>query len=249
MPRQPAAPRSVITRVTCPSTQDIIRDEALAGAPAGTIAVTDHQSAGRGRRGRTWEAPPGRALMLSYLARPSRPLAELGPLALVVGIVIAERLPVPTRLRWPNDLVIGGGKTGGILVELVTPPAGAPFAVIGIGINANLTAAELPPTDRLPATSLLVEGGVEVDRVALLESIAVGLDDALAAFDHTGFAPFASRFAQLDALAGHRLALRLGADEATGVAAGVDADGRLLLRDEDGAVRSYAAGEVERVLD
>ena len=72
-------------------------------------------------------------------------------------------------------------------------------AVIGIGINANLTAAELPPTDRLPATSLLVEGGVEVDRVALLESIAVGLDDALAAFDHTGFAPFASRFAQLDA--------------------------------------------------
>jgi BirA family biotin operon repressor/biotin-[acetyl-CoA-carboxylase] ligase len=245
----PGGTRNVIARVTCPSTQDIVRDEALAGAPAGTIAVTEHQSAGRGRRGRTWEAPPGKALMLSYLARPGRPPAELGPLALVVGIVVAERLPVPTRLRWPNDLVIGGGKTGGILVELVTPPAGPPFAVIGIGINANLERDELPPTDRLPATSLLVEGGAEVDRIALLESIAAGLDEGLSLFDRDGFAPFLPRWAALDALAGERLVLRLGDREAAGTAAGVDDAGRLLLRRDDGALEAHAAGEVERVLD
>ena len=240
-----AAPqRNVITRVSCPSTQDIVRDEALAGAPAGTIAVTDHQSAGRGRRGRTWSDPPGKALMFSYLARPARALAELAPLTLVVGVVVAESLPVPTLLRWPNDLVIGGGKVGGILVELVTPTDGAPFAVIGIGINANLTADELPPTDRLPATSLLVEGGAEVDRVALLERIASGLDAALALFDRDGFAPFLPRYAALDALAGHTIALRLPDGEQSGTAEGVDTDGRLRVQG-----RAFSAGEVERVLD
>ena len=239
----------MLTRVSCPSTQDIVRDEALAGAPAGTVAVTDHQTAGRGRRGRTWASPPGKALMFSYLARPTRPLAELGPLALVVGVAVAERLPVPTRLRWPNDLVIGGGKTGGILVELVTPPSGDPFAIVGIGINANLTADELPPTDRLPATSLLVEGGTEVDRPALLVELAQGLDDALALFDAEGFAPFLPRFAALDGLAGEAIVLRVGERDVAGRATGVDAAGRLLLDAGDGAVSAYAAGEVERVLD
>lgn len=244
-----ASQRNVITRVTCPSTQDIVRDEALAGAPAGTICVTDHQSAGRGRRGRTWEAPPGKALMLSYLARPERALAELAPLTLVVGIVVAEALPVPTRLRWPNDLVIDAGKVGGILVELVTPPDGPPFAVVGIGINANLTADELPPTDRLPATSLLVEGGAEVDRIALLEVLGAGLDAAFAVFDTGGFAPFAERYAALDGLAGHRVTLRLPQAEATGTAIGVNATGHLRLLIEGGAEQTFAAGEVERVLD
>ena len=239
----------MLTRVSCPSTQDIVRDEALAGAPAGTVAVTDHQTAGRGRRGRTWASPPGKALMFSYLARPTRPLADLGPLALVVGVAVAERLPVPTQLRWPNDLVIGGGKTGGILVELVTPPSGDPFAIVGIGINANLTADELPPTDRLPATSLLVEGGAEVDRPALLVELAQGLDDALALFDAEGFAPFLPRFAELDGLAGEAIVLRVGERDVAGRATGVDAAGRLLLDAGDGAVSAYAAGEVERVLD
>ena len=131
------------------------------------------------RRGRTWSDPPGKALMFSYLARPTRALAELSSLSLVVGIAVAESLPLPTQLRWPNDLVVAGGKVAGILVELVTPATGPPFAIIGIGINANLTRDELPPTDRLPATSLLVEGGVEIDRIALLESLAARLDAAL----------------------------------------------------------------------
>ena len=91
-----------------------------------------------------------------------------------------------------SSVVLGAGKVAGILVELVTPADQPPFAVIGIGINANLTADELPPTDRLPATSLLVEGGAEVDRIALLEAIATVLDDAVTLFDAEGFAPFVS---------------------------------------------------------
>lgn len=235
--------RILIALDACPSTQDVVREQALQGAPAGTVCTAEHQTAGRGRRGRTWTETPGTALMFSYLARPARPPAELGPLSLVVGISLAETLPLGPRLRWPNDLVLGDRKLGGILVELATPPDAAPFAVIGVGINANLTAEQLPPTDRLPATSLLVEGGAPVDRTALRERLLGALDRDLAAFDRDGFGAFAARWAALDQLAGRELELRLPDGVVAGRCEGVEGDGRLLL---DG--RAYAAGEVERVL-
>lgn len=241
-------PRNVITRASCPSTQDIARDEALAGAPAGTAVITDHQTAGRGRRGRTWTDPPGTALMFSYVARSQRPLAELGALPLVAGIAIAESLPGQPRVRWPNDLVLDGGKVAGILVEAVTPTQGDPFAIIGVGINANLTPEQLPPTDRLPATSLRIATGAEVDRVALFDVVAGHLDACLAAFDADGFAPLIPRFDALDDLAGRALELRLPDGSVHGIARGVDAGGRLLL-EVDGAICPFSAGEVERVVD
>jgi len=239
----------VITRASCPSTQDIVREEALAGAPTGTICVTDHQTAGRGRRGRTWSDPPGKALMFSYLARVARAPEELATLSLIVGIVVAESLPLQPRLRWPNDLVLNGGKVAGILVELVTPPDQPLFAIIGIGINANLTAEELPPTDRLPATSLLVEGGAEIDRIALLEALANSLDEAVALFSREGFAPFVARYAALDGLAGHAITLKLPQESVAGTAVGIDARGQLVLRLTTGSEQAFSAGEVERVLD
>ncbi len=238
----------MITRPSCPSTQDLLRDEALAGAPAGTAVITDHQTAGRGRRGRTWSDPPGKALMFSYLARPTLPVADLSPLALVVGIAVAEALPVAATLRWPNDLIVEGAKVAGILVELVTPSDGPPFAIIGIGINANLTEEELPPTDRLPATSLLLHTGGEVDRAALFETIAAGLDAILEEFNVHGFAGLLERYAALDGLAGHEITLRLADREVAGTAAGVDAIGRLLITTARGS-EALLAGEVERVLD
>jgi BirA family biotin operon repressor/biotin-[acetyl-CoA-carboxylase] ligase len=235
--------RILIALAACPSTQDIVRERALAGAPAGSVCTAEHQTAGRGRRGRTWAETPGTALMFSYLARPTRPPAELGPLPLVVGISLAESLPLGPRLRWPNDLVLGDRKLGGILVELATPADAAPFAVIGVGINANATAEQLPPTDRLPATSLRVEGGEPVDRAALRTRLLAALDRDLAAFDRDGFGPFAARWAALDQLTGRDLELRLPDGVVVGRCEGVDGDGRLLV-----GGRPYAAGEVERVL-
>ena len=148
-----------------------------------------------------------------------------------------------------HDLVLNDGKVAGILVELVTPPDQPLFAIIGIGINANLTAEELPPTDRLPATSLLVEGGVEIDRIALLERLGDGLDAALAQFDRDGFASFVPRYAALDGLAGHMITLKLPQESRAGTAVGIDASGRLILRLADGSEQTFSAGEVERVLD
>lgn len=246
---QQKSSRHVITRVSCPSTQDIIREEALLGAPAGTVAITDHQTQGRGRRGRTWSAPAGKALMFSYLARPRRPLAELGTLSLVIGIVLCENLPIASHVRWPNDLVADGGKVAGVLVELITPREGDPFAIVGIGINANITREELPETDRLPATSLLLISGCEIDRGALFEQVVNALDTALALFDLEGFAAFRSRYELVDGLRGHLLVLRLPDRDIIGTAEGVDVTGRLILRLPDGVSETFAAGEVERVID
>jgi BirA family biotin operon repressor/biotin-[acetyl-CoA-carboxylase] ligase len=110
-------------------------------------------------------------------------------------------------------------------------------------------ADELPPTDRLPATSLLVEGGEEIDRIALLDTLGDGLDAALELFDREGFTPFVARYSALDGLAGHAITLKLPHESLSGTAVGIDAIGQLLLRLPDGSEQAFSAGEVERVLD
>jgi BirA family transcriptional regulator, biotin operon repressor / biotin---[acetyl-CoA-carboxylase] ligase len=233
----------------CPSTQDIARAAAATGAPEGFIAVADHQTAGRGRRGRTWSDAPGQALMFSVLLRPEAPTAELSPLALVLGIAVAEALPVPARLRWPNDVVVDGAKVAGILTELETPAGGGRYVVAGIGINVNAPPDDLPETDRLPATSLLAETGTAHDRLALLHAVTDRIQATYREWEALGFAALFDRFRALDDLAGREVVLQLGDGIAEGVAAGVDAAGRLVLELADGSERRLDAGEVVRVDD
>jgi len=233
----------------CPSTQDIVRAAAANGAPEGFVAVADHQTAGRGRRGRTWSDEPGQALMFSLLLRPEAPTAELAPLALVLGIAVAEALPVAARLRWPNDVVAGGAKLAGILTELETPADGGRYVVAGIGINVNTPPADLPETDRLPATSLLVETGGPCDRLALLHAVTGRIQATYREWEERGFTALFDRFRALDELAGRDVALQLGDGVAEGVAAGVDAAGRLVVQLPDGSERRLDAGEVVRVDD
>ncbi len=231
----------------CTSTQDIVRAVAGTLGPEGFIAVADHQTAGRGRRGRTWADEPGESLMLSLLLRPDVPVDSLAPLALVAGIAVAEALPIAARLRWPNDVVIGGAKVAGILAELETPARGDPYVVLGIGINVNIAAAKLPATDRLPATSLLVETGERHDRLTLLLAVTTRLQAAYREWEELGFSALFDRFRALDDLAGREVEVQLGDELLVGLAAGVDESGRLVVAvgDED---RRVDAGEVVRVV-
>jgi BirA family transcriptional regulator, biotin operon repressor / biotin---[acetyl-CoA-carboxylase] ligase len=233
----------------CASTQDIVRASAAAGAPEGFLAVTEFQSAGRGRQGRAWVAPPGQCLLASLLLRPHTPPERLAALNLVAGIAVAEALPVAARVRWPNDVVVGGAKVAGVIAELETLPGRAPTVALGIGINVNVPAAELPETDRLPATSLLVETGRELDRLQLLHEVIDRLQAAYREFEELGFRALLDRWAALDALAGHEVTLDLGASARSGTVLGVDANGRLLVRGDDGADHAYASGEIVRVQD
>lgn len=232
----------------CGSTQDIVRAAAARDAPEGFLAVADHQTAGRGRSGRTWFSEPRQSLLFSLLLRPDTPAARLAPVTLVAGLAVAEALPVDAHVRWPNDIVVGGAKLAGILAELDTRPDGTSVVFLGVGVNVNVPAGDLPETDRLPATSLLVELGAPLDRMSLLQDVIESFQAAYREFEDHGFRALYDRYAGLDALVGAEVTLQLGHGTVTGRGAGVDADGRLVLELPHGR-RPFAAGEVVRVVD
>ena len=155
----------------CASTQRLLDpDEA-----EGTTAATDLQTQGRGRLGRTWEAPPGRALLFSVLLHPRPPMALWPELSLVAGDAVAaalrEQTGVPAELSHPNDVLIEGRKVAGIL-----PEASVGRVVLGIGVNVNQTTEELPAETPKPATALRVETGREWPRAPLLAAILLELE-------------------------------------------------------------------------
>jgi BirA family transcriptional regulator, biotin operon repressor / biotin---[acetyl-CoA-carboxylase] ligase len=159
----------------CESTQR----ELAADAPEGAVAVAEEQTAGRGRLGRPWHAPPGTSILVSINLRPAVDVPRLPELSVVAGVATAEAIAQETGLQpevhFPNDLLIGGRKVAGILAE-----ARDDRVVLGIGINANLSEDELPTDVGTPATSLSIESGGPVDRAdllaALLEQLEVHYD-------------------------------------------------------------------------
>ena len=211
------------------------------------LLVAEHQTAGRGRLGRTWKSVPGASLTFS-LALPMR-MANWSGLSLAVGVAIADALepdPVPgaprISLKWPNDLWLMhapgvGVKFGGILIETVA--AGAQrLAVIGIGLNV----LPLEPTDTGTEFGALQEFEPQANAPALLERVALPLVKALKLFEREGFGAFAERYAARDLLRGQPIRTTL-ADVPEGIAKGVSNEGALLVQTAAG-LQSISSGEV-----
>ena len=156
---------------SCPSTQRLIAEDDVEG----TTAVTDHQTQGRGRLGRIWEDVPGRSILLSVLLRPQPPMPLWPQLSLVAGEAVARAVRAQTgvdaTLRHPNDVVVAGRKFVGVL-----PEARPGRVVLGIGVNVNQSADELPSDTAKPPTSLRIELGREVERAPLLAAILFELE-------------------------------------------------------------------------
>jgi BirA family biotin operon repressor/biotin-[acetyl-CoA-carboxylase] ligase len=151
---------------TTPSTQKLLPED----APEGATVAADQQTAGRGRLGRSWEAPPGRALLFSVLLRPELPMERWPELSAVAGEAVAAALRAETGLfavlAYPNDVLIEGRKAVGVL-----PEASPGRVVLGIGVNVNQVADELPADAAKPPTSLRLELGRELERAPLLAAI------------------------------------------------------------------------------
>jgi BirA family transcriptional regulator, biotin operon repressor / biotin---[acetyl-CoA-carboxylase] ligase len=216
--------RPYVWRDECPSTQDLARD-----LPHGGVGATDHQTAGRGRRGRRWEVPPGAGLLFSLSLEPRTPPERLPPFSLVAAEAVAATCHARAMVRWPNDVVVDGRKLAGVLPELRNGRL-----VLGVGINAEMSEEQLPGDARVPPTSLRLLTGAPVDRVGLLAEVLAELERRFDAFEREGF-PGLER----DELRGRRVRL---AGDAAGVSQGVDGEGRLVV---DG--RAFSSAEVERV--
>jgi BirA family transcriptional regulator, biotin operon repressor / biotin---[acetyl-CoA-carboxylase] ligase len=157
----------------CTSTQRLLHDD----DPEGAIAVAEEQTEGRGRLGRTWHAPARTSVLVSVLLRPEIEPSRLPELSLVAGGAVAEAIAdvtgIDPAIKFPNDVLVGGKKVAGILAE-----SSEGRVVLGVGVNANQTAEELPVDAQTPPTSLRVELGEPVDRAALLAAILLRLESA-----------------------------------------------------------------------
>jgi BirA family biotin operon repressor/biotin-[acetyl-CoA-carboxylase] ligase len=224
------------------STNAVVADRAREGAPPWTVVVTEHQTAGRGRLDRSWDAPDRAALTFSTLLRPESPGSEWPWLPLVTGVAVTgalQELGVPATLKWPNDVLTAGRKVAGILVERLDTSTG-PAAVVGIGLNVHQRQEELPvPT----ATSVELAMGTAPDRTELLLAILDRLRQQYDAWSAGGGA--AVRVAYLSACetVGRHVRVALPGDETlAGAATDVDEAGRLVV-----AGRPVAAGDVVHV--
>ena len=207
------------------STSTRARELALAGAPHGTLVTAAEQSAGRGRQGRTWSAPAGRALLLSLVLREPPSL-----LPLAAALAVADVCGPGARIKWPNDVWLDGRKAAGILVE------GRPFegwAILGIGLNVAMRAEDFPAELRATATGL---GRKPAELEPALAELLAALERRLAEDRDATLGAWGER----DALLGREIRWNGG----RGVAAGVDASGQLVVELPAGGTTSLAAGEV-----
>jgi len=233
-----------------PSTNAYLLDAARIGAAHQTVVFTEVQTAGRGRRGRTWLAPAGKSLAFSMLWRSGRTVAELSGLSLAVGVMLVDAFRqagvAQAQVKWPNDILVSGAKLAGILIELAGDMLGPSVAVIGVGVNvggAREVQGMLEKDLNQPVTDIASHGST-VTRTDLAVSLLKALNSGLARFEITGFAGFLEEWNACHTYHGETVTLLLASgDTATGQVEGVDALGALQLRTPSG-VRAYHSGEV-----
>jgi BirA family biotin operon repressor/biotin-[acetyl-CoA-carboxylase] ligase len=220
------------------STQDLVREAALAGAAEGWTVVTDWQRQGRGRLGRQWVTAPGRDLLFSVLLRPGRQMLSLLPL--LAGIAVAQGLNEVTGLqidlKWPNDLLLEGKKVAGILLE----HGPEEVAALGVGVNVNSGPGELPPQASSAAFAL----GHPLRREALLVGILTAVGAALQRSRAEGQGWVVQSWRQHSSMLGNRVSYEQAGVVSTGLAEDLEDDGALRVRLEDGRVSRIYAGDV-----
>jgi len=229
------------------STNDEAKQAAKDGAPSGSTWVAEQQTAGRGRQGRVWVSPRGENLLFSVLVRVTCPPSRLPPIALVAGLAVRDAVALAApeaapRIKWPNDVLIDGKKVAGVLVEAITAGSRVQAVVVGVGINVHTR--DFPEDIAGRATSIALASRAPPDRAAVLADVLACLDRDLHVVAARGLGLLRARLEAADALRGNRVRNDTG-DE--GTASGIDDDGRLLVRRDDGVLTRWSAGEVHLV--
>jgi BirA family transcriptional regulator, biotin operon repressor / biotin---[acetyl-CoA-carboxylase] ligase len=220
-------------------------------AAEGTLIVADTQTLGRGRRGRTWHSPPGRNIHASLILRPKLAPSQAPQVTLMAAVALARTLEVSAtldaKIKWPNDVMVGGKKIAGILTEISTDMESVDYVVVGFGINVNIRKSEMPEALRPIATSIFMEKGTETSRTHLLCDLMENIEAAYDLLNGQGFGPVMQQWRSMTDIIGQRVCVDVMGRRHTGTVEAVDDDGVLILKDDQGVLHRILSGDVTRL--
>lgn len=232
------------------STNDLAADLAEHGAQEGTIVTSEEQTKGRGRLGRSWHSPVGAGIYVSIILRPKFAPAQAPGLSVMTALALAELLKARSlenvRIKWPNDVLLDGGKVAGILTELNADPARINHVIVGIGINANHRREDFPKELRDTATSIRIVTKQIVNRAEFLREFLHRFEKQYLKYQKSGLKPSHAALKKYSSLLGHQVKLATGGHVVEGKAVDITETGALVL-DCHGVRQIISAGEVSVV--
>ncbi|MEM2463542.1 MAG: biotin--[acetyl-CoA-carboxylase] ligase [Candidatus Bathyarchaeia archaeon] len=230
------------------STNGWAKELAELGAPEGTVTVAETQTAGRGRLGRRWHSPKG-GLWFSVIFKPTLKPAETVKLVFLASLAVAETLRqlygLRVEVKWPNDVLVDGRKVCGILSEMKTMGEKVDYAIIGIGINANLDVEkDFPEEIRETATSIQKALGRKIALEELFKVLLEEMDSLYQIFLREGFTPILEEWKGFASFLGSQVEVSSNSEKFVGTASDVNGDGALVLKLKDGSAKRFFVGEV-----
>ncbi|WP_174807127.1 biotin--[acetyl-CoA-carboxylase] ligase [Paenibacillus ehimensis] len=231
------------------STQIVAAHCVEEGAEEGTLILAEQQTAGKGRMGRTWHSPVGKGIWMSLILKPVWiPLLFTPQLTLLVAVALCRAIRsttgVEAGIKWPNDLLVGGKKVAGILLESSAEDERLQHIIAGVGISVNLQSDDFPPELRDAATSLAIEAGCQVDRIEVLSRFLLEWEQLYELYRREGFAPIKLLWEALTVSLHRNIRCRTPQGEFEGFAEGIDEHGALQLRTADGSVRKLYSADI-----
>jgi BirA family biotin operon repressor/biotin-[acetyl-CoA-carboxylase] ligase len=228
------------------STNTLAMGLAADGVPEGTVVIAETQTSGKGRLGRKWISTKGN-LYLSVVLRPNIPIHKAPLITLTGAVAVASAIRTTSGLeagiKWPNDILISGKKVCGLLTEMSAEQDRIRHIVLGIGVDVNMEMGELPPDVRSLSTTLAAEAGAKINRTALLQQVLRDLERWYQKF-LANDGDVLDEWKKLNITVGNRITVSGAGEALNGLAQGVDSDGRLIVRLDNGTVRTLAAGDV-----
>jgi len=231
------------------STNAIGMELASQGCPEGVVVMAETQTGGKGRLGRVWVSPPGKNIYMSIILRPSLSPREATALTLLSAVscvsAIRRFASVPASIKWPNDIMVGRLKLGGILTEIKADIDNIAYAVVGIGINVNLSSSEMPDDIHGIATSVMEQSGELTSRTELAAEILKEFDKWYRLLNTEGKPVIIEEWLSLSGTIGERVQVSAGNRTIEGLAESIDDEGLLILKLDDGSYCKISAGDVQ----
>jgi BirA family transcriptional regulator, biotin operon repressor / biotin---[acetyl-CoA-carboxylase] ligase len=241
--------RSVYFFESVTSTQKVAKEYAMNGAKHGTLIVADEQTEGRGRMVRKWYSPKGTGIWASFILRPDIQIQHAPQLTLLSAVAVVQAIKKVTHItpeiKWPNDILISGRKVCGILTELQAEEDRIQSVILGIGINVNQDKNDFSAEIIKKATSLKIELGKTVNRSSLIQSLCYYIEQLLHLYISEGFTPIKSLWETCAVSIGKRISARTVKGTFDGVALGINNEGVLLLKQDNGDIVEIISADID----